>query len=523
MYPRFTFPKIFADELAGLDAGQYILNSQVERFTGYRAGLGLLLQPILFISSDREVIYRYQQLLNCAILGAATLICFQVLRHMLSMNYAFLVSLSSFVFFPVLYSLMRITTEIWLALSMSLALYLYASIFSSKKQKHVYIAIFVLQFISIIHLRLMILNIIIMFIYFLTSYKVKGKQYSNLVFGLFSFFGFSAVNYKFSNQTWESSFSNSLLPEGVNVYSVIELLLIFFGKLFFVTLQSFGLFFFSCFFLLIALRQFLKNTKNEEPGLDLQMILLVLIMLTLFPMIFVSSLFEYLLTTNPIWGETIGTIIFATRYIDSLLPVVFAITSANLPVLTSVYRKYLTKVFLIVSSTLVFLLVVLILNLGAIVSDPMRSPFGFGVSKARIIEGPFLTLAILFVIFFSIFAALRTKLFLIVPICGLAFASTPLAWEAGIEEIGWQRNHGISDFANDYLESSQKEYRCISMNLTLPENWWSQYNYRFWSEFPVYSSTNVKCAVSITDIDSNSPTLFQEEQATPIYLKQVLD
>jgi hypothetical protein len=520
MYPRFTFPKIFADEFAGLDGGQYILNSEIERFTGYRAGLGILLQPILLITSDREIIYRYQQLLNCAILSAATVLCFQVLKHLFSINYAFLVSLSSFMFFPVLYSLMRITTEIWLALSMSIALYLYASIFSSKKKICVYFGIFVLQFISIIHLRLMILDVLIMLIYFLTNYKVNGKQYSKLIFCLFSFFVFYVVNYIFSNQAWESNFSNSLLPESINVTYLIELLLIFFSKLFLITLQSFGLFFFSCFFLLVTVQLFLKKVKNKESGFNLQIILLVLIMLTLLPMIFVSSIFEYLLTTNPIWGETKGTIVFATRYIDSMLPVVFAITLANFPIFKLVYKRYLSKWFLISSLILITILGMWILNLGTVVNDPMRSPLGFGISKGRIIEGPYLLLFVIFVFFFSIFAILRPRLFLLFPICGLVFAGTSLAWEAGIEKVGWQKNHIISDFINDHLENSQENQRCVLMQLTLPENWWSQYNYRFWTKYPVYASSKNKCALIITDVDTAMPTLYVEKQATPIYLKQ---
>ena len=104
------------------------------------------------------------------------------------------------------------------------------------------------------------------------------------------------------------------------------------------------------------------------------------------------------------------------------------------------------------------------------------------------------------------------------PIAAWLFATTSFGWEFGIEKLGWQKNHEISRVANEYLSETDSKIKCVNMQISNPDNWWSLYNYRFWSEYPVYSSSQRNCILTITDEQINGELLIREIQATPMYL-----
>jgi len=517
-FPRVTFPKIFADEMVGLDAANFINDQTYERFTGYRAGLGILLQPFLFISGDPNFIYRSQQLTNCAVLSTSAVICFFTLRSFFNVHLAFVATCVAYLFFPALYSIMRISTEIWLALATSIALYLFASLYDVKPKTNKYLGIFVLQFISIVHSRLLILNLLILVCYFTLGIIKKKELTFEMIFALVFAAIFGALNQIFSIADYESGFAESLLSIPSISNLAIDYIQIIIGKIFLLNLESFGLLTISLIITLQEIVQrFKRNTKSEETySITNKVLGLGLLLLML--MVLVASFFEVLLSSNPIWFESKESLIFATRYVDCMLPPIFAFTIA------SVFEKgnRISTIIQVQNVVILFLLFstvgLLVVELNVIISDPMRSPFGFGISKGRPMQLSYLIVGALLLFALLLSLRLSYKFVLIMPLAAWVFASTAFGWEFGIEKLGWQKNHEISRVANEFLSEADLKTKCINIQISNPDNWWSLYNYRFWSEFPVYSGVKPACTLTITDEQVGGELLIREMQATPMYL-----
>lgn len=516
--PRITFPKIFADEMAGLDAANVIKDGTFERFTGYRAGLGILLQPFLVISDDPNFIYRSQQLTNCVVLSVSAIICFFTLQSFFNTHRAFVATFVAYLFFPALYSVMRISTEIWLALATSIALYLFTSLHVEKPKVNKYMGIFVLQFTSIVHSRLLVLNLVILVVYFALGLTKKKKLTLEVIFALVFAVLFGALNRIFSIADYESNFAESLL----NIPSIgnltIDYTQIIIGKIYLLNLESFGLLTISFIITLQGISQRFKRSTQSDKISSVTNQVLGLGLLILLLMVLVASFFEVLLSANPIWFESKESLIFATRYVDCMLPPIFAFTIAS--VFES--KNRVNKIINVQNIIILFLVFggigFLVVDLNVIISDPMRSPFGFGVSKGRPMELEYLVTGAL--ILFALLLSLRVsyKFVLIMPIAAWLFATTSFGWEFGIEKLGWQKNHEISRVANEYLSETDSKIKCVNMQISNPDNWWSLYNYRFWSEYPVYSSSQRNCILTITDEQINGELLIREIQATPMYL-----
>jgi len=519
-YSRFTFPKIFADEFAGLDAGLFIQDSSYERFTGYRAGLGLVLQPLLWIFSSRDDLYRAQQLINCGVLVTAAIICFRSLLGLVNRSQAFWTTFSSFMFFPALYSTMRISTETWLILAASIAFYLFTSLYIKKDSYAILLSIIVLQFISIIHTRLMAVSFLTLALFFYVKRKKGENVFALLSFTLITALIFGIINRYYSVQNYEASFASSLLKFEVLDGFIKNYLLFLFGKLFIINLESFGLLLVAVLCVIGWKEKFFDKNRSVE---SIAFKIMTLVLLLFLSSLMVTTLFELFLSLNPVWREPLASLVFATRYVDGLMPLVFAITITFVIVNLPTLGKIINRRSLAIGLLFTLVLGSITIKIGVFVADPMRSPFAFGVSKGRQMEPSFLFIPIFILIIYLAFFLYKPKVLYIMPLSAWLFCATAFGWEAGIES-GWQKNHVISDTANHFLSETKSIEKCIILELENPNNWWSLYNYRFWSEYPVYSTSDKDCPLLITDKledDINDVrVLVAEEQATGMFLLQ---
>lgn len=518
MFPRFTFPKIFADEYAGLDAAEHIRDGEFERFTGYRAGLGFLLQPFLFFSDDRDYIYRAQQITNCMVLSLAAIICFFTLLNFINIHKAFISTFTAFLFFPAVYSIMRVSTEVWLALATSIAFYLFTSLYIQKSNAKIYASIFVLQFISIVHSRLFILDLTILLIYFTLRIRKKNNSYPMMLFAFIFLLFFAWINRINSVASYEQNFAQSLFGRNTFMPLFENFLQGLAGKLYLLNLESFGLLSISIIFFVRGMVNYFKPIKPTEDPQSIDLKVLILGLIPLLTMLFFAVFFEVLLSADPKWAESKESLVFSSRYVDCMLPPIFAITMACVFNYKIINKRILIKRELFVLFFALGLASFLVVKLGVIISDPMRSPFGFGISKGRPMQLSYLVGSTGLLILFLLLTRVNPKFILVMPITAWLFASTSFGWEYGIENLGWQKNHEISRSANNFLRNSELESPCITLQISDVNNWWSVFNYRYWSEYPVYSNQQRNCILKISDQNDGADYLVKEQQATFMYL-----
>jgi hypothetical protein len=515
----FSFPKIFADELAAIDTLRFLQNGDFERFTAYRSGLGLMLFPFTVLDSDPSFLYRSQQLMNVIAYGLSMLLCFLGLAKIYDRKLVAFCTLFSFSFFPALYSLMRLTTETYLLLTFSIFLYVFT--LGEKVKTYVkFIFIIILGLMSIVHARLFFSVTIVFLILIIQEAKSNQSWLRKLTFGTFTLlvlFFFQYINSVFSLPSSESNFLRNLLAS--DNFTIQDLSLIFVNKIALLAMESSGiivLFFLISFLLFFKKKMHLNNDLNQssrERPLIISSFLFLVLTCAL------ASGFEYLLTLDSLYGESVQTISWQTRYVDGALPPIISLTIlfalSNRKFVNSLNVPVVFFLLLFFS----FIAIHFALSSKIVVNDPMRSPIGFDLSRGREINLNFLWLPILLMVIGYVFFFWKPFLLNLLVPCTLLFLPTSFGWEKGIRDSGWQGNHNLVNILEKQFEMNPQLKQCFSIEFGNPDSWWSQYSYRYWTKYPV-SSVSRNCPYSLIDIPDGRKIIFVESQATYVYLVQ---
>jgi hypothetical protein len=342
--------------------------------------------------------------------------------------------------------------------------------------------------------------------------KFTFSTFTLLVLSLFQY-----INSVFSLPSSESNFLKNLLT--FHHFSVKDLLLVFVNKLALLALESSGIIviFFLITFVLVFKKKMLLNNELKQSSREHQLVIYSFLFFA--STCALASGFEYLLTLDGLYGESVQTASWQTRYVDGALPpiicltILFVLSNRN-----ALNRLNIPIVFLLL---LFFSFITLRFAISSkiVVNDPMRSPIGFDFSRGREISLSFLCLPItLMVACYVLFFWKPFLLNFLVP-CTLLFLPTSFGWEKGIRDSGWQGNHNLVKDLEKQFEMSPQLKKCVSIEFRNPNSWWSQYNYRYWTKYPILPLSR-NCPYSLIDIPDGRKIIFVEPQATYVYLVQ---
>jgi hypothetical protein len=199
--------------------------------------------------------------------------------------------------------------------------------------------------------------------------------------------------------------------------------------------------------------------------------------------------------------EELDAVLLVTRYVDPFIPILMAATFMYFN-----KDKFGKKVFVRFIVCLLFLVSLFEMffesdQLKAI--DPVRSPLIYALqSKFGVVQENFLILFLFFALVTLIIIRSNVKLFFLANlIVYLVLAPPLLGWNSGFELLK-SSGHELVVRSNNYLDLNQQESNrnCIQIEVTKQENWWSLFNYSFWSKYPVQNSNFASsCKILITD------------------------
>jgi hypothetical protein len=510
------YPKIFADELNGIDTVRQIFNSGFPDYTSYSVGLGLLLIPFYIFSQSPSFLFFMSLVLNIFASTLSLAIIVKVLRA------------SGFkqVYLPVLVASLYTGSLIHGTHAMTESMtMLFASVavlkFQESQVSHprfnrfeVMLAIS-FGFFSVIHVRVLIL---ILFIYiFEILMTFKGKIYFSrkyiLVVQLVSILAFQALNVSIKGTLGgPSSYATSPLSDIKSFVIIFSQVLA--GHLVALHLVTFGLF---LSLLLLKLPRS-KNSLSQDFGIPSYVISITLIS------IFVSAYFIASISLSGNYDSSVQNSSLGTRYFDPFIPICLALGLASLS--KEIYldvRKFLSANILLFYVAVISTFVIIYFNFS--IADPVRSPLIFGITGGAILDWKNLLPWVMLVLICGIcWIQERQKIgALVLSLVFLMSLQKPIGWAEGLK-LGFTKNHEISSVLNKYELSELSELRgdCIQMVIRDPRNWWSVNSYQYWSQNPIrIASERNSCRFLITDtldLGNSGRLIYTEDQATKIYL-----
>jgi hypothetical protein len=511
-----NYPKIFADELNGMDTVRRLFDSAYPNYTAYSIGLGLLLAPFYFFTQSPEVLYRIGLFLNIAAVLLALFVTYFVLVKVRFKRVHLSLFLAS-MFSGTLVHATRLMTESMSLLYSSIALLKFQRVseknFSPKKFD--YFLSISIGFFSVIHVRLLALIIPIFIFHLVLDSKrnMLTQRVRLYVCEFASVCAFQFLNFKIKGT---SGGSTSYITEPFrDLWSfVADGLKVFFGHLIALHLSSLGV-------LLIALISFLLTRETiEKQKRDVFLFCSFLLGMS----ILVSTYFITSISEAGTYGVTVENTGLATRYFDPFLPIALAVSLSICFEENNITR--LRKRKAILSLTIINGFVFLIVPVFAFrIEDPVRSPLLFGVTGGTIITYSSIVFLMLVMWVLALLWIERQVALVAVILLMFFLGSTyrPIGWSQGIE-LGYTKNHDIPDFINQNLNISTEigSERCIELISRDPSNYATAGNYQFWTNFPIRQVSELGiCRFLITDVESlgkGYKLLKSEEQFSTFYL-----
>ena len=515
--PKQTIPKIFADEIAGIDAVRHLLNSDFPNYSNYSIGPGLLLSPFYLLTKSPLNLYYISLSLNVIYLLLAIAIVTYVLRVYVKKPSFFLIT-CGFAYTGVTAATTRAMTESFSTFFGALLILKWTRIRNTKDYGNldkIFLPLFIATC-SLVHTRLFMLAMVSVIYEFWLRRKSLSLN-SNLIRSLFActaLIVMQIINYIIKGPQGNPEFYSA--PKENFLAFIINFLIIFFQHIFVLVILTAG----SLLLLIPALS--LKR-RNQESGPQDHLLLDTSVLM--FFAVSISALFYSALSVSSVWGETVNTMGWATRYFDFLIPfLIISILALN----QGVPNRHLNPVLPnLLSLALVAILVVgftLSLVYEPLIRDPIRSPLIFSLFKGIEISKFQILSSLIALIILATVAKLLPKLALpAISAIFLLAAVMPVAWVQNAEN-GFQKNHALVTTVTDSLNLSNlnDNQKCIEYVSIDSNNWWTAFNYRYWSSLPIfYGDQENTCALLVTDdpkLIKNREIIGSEEQATTFYL-----
>jgi hypothetical protein len=511
-----NYPKIFADELNGIDTVRRIFDSAYPNYTAYSIGLGLLLAPFYFFTQSPELLYRIGLFLNIAAVLLALFVTYYVLVKARFKRVNLSLFLAS-IFSGTLVHATRLMTESISFLYSSIALLKFQRM-SGKNltpKKFDYFLSISIGFFGVIHVRLLALIIPIFILNVVLDSKgsVLTQRVRLYVVEFASVCAFQFLNFKIKGT---SGGSTSYITEPFRDLGsfVTDGVKVFLGHLIASHLSSMGV-------LLIALIYFLLTRGMiEKQKRDVFLFCGFLLGMS----ILVSTYFITSISEAGTYGVTVENTGLATRYFDPFLPIALAVSLSICFEEINIPRLHKRKAIL--GLTIINGFVFLIIPVFAFrIEDPVRSPLIFGITGGTTINHS----SVLFLMLAMWILALlwiERQIALVASVLFIFFLGStyrPIMWSQGIE-LGYTKNHEIPSFINLNLDVSTEigSERCIQYVSRNPNNWATAGNYQFWTKYPIYQVVELNdCRFLITDVKSLGEgyrLLKSEEQFSTFFL-----